>query len=208
MSYIPASHGNLSGLAVDDHAQYHTDTDGDARYPRKDGTGASGTWPINVTGSAGSATTAGDATNTGNVDYAWDHQRGGPTYGFHLHWADNGAQSYIFISDDNANNYVIHESNYSRAGHNHDNVYGAQWSYNHVDLGTLTANTGYGPYTWGHGLGMGPRTCIATATYDDNTHSVVASIGDIPWDTVNTNVCARNVGAGNEACAAGFLAWG
>lgn len=207
MSYIPSSHGNLSSLAADDHTQYHNDARGDARYPRKDGTGASGTWPINVTGSAGSASTAGDATNTGNADYAWDWQRGGPTYGFHFHWADYGVQTYIFQSDDNANNYVRHENTMSRSNHNHDSIYGSKWSYNHVDVGTMAANTGYGPWLWGHGLGIGPRTIIPTATYDDNTHSCVASVGNL-WDATNVNICGRNVAAAAEAVAMGFIAWG
>jgi hypothetical protein len=43
-------HGSLGGLGDDDHTQYHTDSRGDARYPRKDGTGATGTWPIHITG--------------------------------------------------------------------------------------------------------------------------------------------------------------
>jgi hypothetical protein len=207
VSYLPNSHTNLGSRTADDHTQYHTDARADARYPRKNGTGATGTWPINITGSAGSATTAGDATNTGNVDYAWDHQRGGPTYGFHLHWADQGAKTYIFQSDDNANNYVIAESTFSRASHNHDSVYGTQWGSNHVDVGTMAAGTAYGPWTWGHGLGMNPRTVIPTGTYDDNTHSIVASIG-VLWDATNVVVCGRNVGAEAEACAMGFIAWG
>ena len=39
-----------------------------ANVPGKDGAGASGTWPISVTGSAASATNATNATNAGNAD--------------------------------------------------------------------------------------------------------------------------------------------
>lgn len=207
MAYLPNIHSAQSNRDADDHPQYHTDAEGDARYPLKDGTGASGSWGINVTGSAGYATSADDATNTGNVDFAIDHQRGYPPHGFHLAWADYGPLTYLWTSDDNANNYVIHESNWSRSGHNHDDRYGVQWSYNHVDVGTIAANTTAGPWLWGHGLGIGPRTIIPTATYDDNTHSCVASIGNL-WDSVNVWVAGRNMGAGAEAVAMGFIAWG
>ena len=49
-------HGGLSGLADDDHPQYLNNARGDARYPAKTGTGASGSWGISVTGNAGTAT--------------------------------------------------------------------------------------------------------------------------------------------------------
>lgn len=206
MSYLPDAHANQTGLSADDHNQYHTDARGDQRYPLKDGTGASGTWPINVTGTAGYATNADDAGSTGNADFAMDWQRGYPPYGFHLHWADNGVQTWIWQSDDNATNWVRNENTISRAGHNHDGNYGGQWGSNHVDVGTLAAGTAYGPWVWGHGLGAGPRTIMPTPTYDDNTHSCVASIGNL-WDTVNVAVTGRNVGAGAEAVAMGFIAW-
>lgn len=48
-----SDHGRLIGLGDDDHTQYHNNARGDARYPLKtNGTGASGTWPINITGNA------------------------------------------------------------------------------------------------------------------------------------------------------------
>jgi hypothetical protein len=207
MSYLPPAHANQTALAADDHTQYHTDARGDALYPLKAGTGASGTWPIDVTGTAASAPNADNAGSSGNADFAMCWQRGYPPYGFHLHWADNGVQSYIFQSDDNANNYVIHENTFSRSGHNHNDRYGSKWGYNHVDVGTMAAATAYGPWVWGHGLGIGPRTVMPTPTYDDNTHSCVGSIGNL-WDATNVAITGRNSGAAAEAVAMGFIAWG
>ena len=48
-----SDHGQLIGIEDDDHVQYHNNARGDARYPLKtNGTGANGTWPINISGNA------------------------------------------------------------------------------------------------------------------------------------------------------------
>lgn len=100
-------------------------------------------------------------------------------------------------------------ANYSASGHTHGywgdhywNQSGAHTPHasNHFDVGTLAAGTAYGPWLVGHGLGQSPSSAVAGGTYDDNTHSIVASIGNL-WDGTNINVTARNVGSNAEACA-------
>ena len=206
MAYLPTSHSALTNLGADDHTQYHNDTRGNARYPRKTGTGSGGTWPIAITGNAASAASATNAAMTGNGDFAMDWERGYPPYGFHFAWGDPGVLTYLWVCDDNANVYLCWEGYYSRAGHNHDGIYGAQWGSNHVDVGNMAANTGYGPWVWGHGMGISPRTVMPTPTYDDNVNSCVASIGNL-WDATNVAMCGRNVGPNDEAVALGFIAW-
>jgi hypothetical protein len=199
MAHLPADHGAHTNLAADDHTQYQTDADGDALYPPKaGGAGSSGTWSINITGSAGSASTAGSstyATYASKVDnQTWN-------------WSDIGLQTYFWGSSDGNNVYVMWEGNWARSNHNHNAKYGIIFGYMHYDVGTLNAGTTHGPWTFGHSLGgNSPRMAVTTGTYDDGTHSIVASIGNL-WDTVNVKVTARNSGTANEACALCMIAW-
>jgi hypothetical protein len=64
-------HGGLTGLGDDDHTQYLNNARGDARYPLKAGTGATGTWPIAITGDAGSVD---------GQSFAWSNPGTWPTY--------------------------------------------------------------------------------------------------------------------------------
>lgn len=198
MGYFPPDHGLLTNLNADDHPQYQTDAEADARYPGLGGSGASGTWPINITGRAGSASSAGSstlATNASSVDsQVWN-------------WSDIGLQTYFWGSSDGGNVYVTWEGNWARASHGHQGKYGNVFGSFHYDVGTLAATTAYGPWTFPHGLqGNTPRMSVITGTYDDGVHSIVTSVGNL-WDGTNTLVTARNVASSGEACALCMISW-
>lgn len=199
MAHIPAVHANMGGRADDDHTQYHTDARGDARYPLKAGTGASGTYPINITGSAGSASTANSSTSATSTR----HHNGRKNY-----WNGSvGIKTYMWGASNNGDGRVIYEANYARSDHNHSGNYGWQFGYNHVDVGTLAGSTGYGPYVIGHGCGGSPKAAAAAAIYDDGVHSVVASVGNL-WDGTNIALTVRNVNvSATEACWITQLSW-
>lgn len=55
----------IAGYGITDA---YTKTETDGRYPLKNGTGATGTWPISVTGSAASATSATSAAAVSNMN--------------------------------------------------------------------------------------------------------------------------------------------
>jgi len=194
MAYFPPDHGNYSGLTADDHTQYHTDARGDVLYPPKaGGAGASGTWPINVTGNAGYATTVNTsttATNSSTID------------GQPFTWAEaDQLYTYLWGCSDGNQGYVTWEGNWARSGHNHAAKYSWLFGSYHFDVGTLAASTAYGPWTAPHYLqGNAPRMAVITGTYDDGVHSLVTSVGNL-WDGTNVQITARNVSAANEACA-------
>lgn len=201
MAHLPNVHKNLTDLlASDDHPQYQTDADGDARYPRKDGSGASGTYPINVSGSAASTPYAGSSGSAGGTR----HMNGRKFY-----WNGSvGIKSYIWGASNNGDGRVIWEGHYSRSDHNHSGNYRWLFGYNHLDVGSLAGSTAYGPWAVGHGLqGNTPVAAMATCIYDDGGHSVVASIGNL-WDSVNILLTARNynVSAG-ETCWVSHISW-
>lgn len=199
MSYLPRAHVHQGGRADDDHAQYHTDADGDARYPLRDGSGSSGTWPINVDGSAGSASYADSSGSAAGG--RWINGRA-------FRWADVGIKTYIWGATNNGDGRVIWEGHYARSSHNHSGVYRWLFGYNHLDVGTLAGSTGYGPWAVGHGLqGNTPVGAMATCLYDDGTHSVSASIGNL-WDSVNILLTARNFNVSTgEACLVSHISW-
>jgi hypothetical protein len=200
MGYFPPDHGSHSNLAVDDHTIYHTDARGDARYPPKaGGAGASGSWPINVTGSAGSASSASSSTYANNANTI-----DGQTW----NWSDIGLQTYFWASSDGNNVYVTWEGNWSRNTHDHSAKYSWLFGLAHVDVGTLAAATAYGPWTFGHSLqGNAPKMVTITGTYDDGANSILTSVGNL-WDGTNVLITARNInGSENEACALCMIAW-
>jgi hypothetical protein len=199
MSYIPNAHVNQGGRADDDHPHYHTDARGDARYPLKAGTGASGTYPINITGSAASAGTATSSTSATSGRYMNNRR---------FWWNGSvGVKTYLWGASNNGDGRVINQANYSRSDHNHSGNYGWQFGSNHFDVGTLAGSTAYGPWTVGHGAGGTPRAAAAAATYDDGGHSVVASIGNL-WDGTNIVITGRNYNVSTgEACWMTLLAW-
>lgn len=198
MAHFPNDHGLYTDLSADDHPQYQTDADGDARYPRRDGSGSSGQWPISITGNAG---TAGYANSSSYANYAssLDSQV--------WNWSDAGLQTYFWGSSDAGNCYVTWEGNWARAGHNHAGKYGWVFGLAHFDAGSLAAATAYGPWTVGHGLqGNAPKMSVATGTYDDGVHSIVTSIGNL-WDGTNVLVTARNVASSAESCFICVVSW-
>lgn len=69
----------------------------------------------------------------------------------------------------------------------------------HFDVGVFAADTGYGPWWWGHGMGSTFRGASVVGTYDDGVHSIVGSFSNGPWDGTNVGVCGRNVSAANES---------
>jgi hypothetical protein len=106
-------------------------------------------------------------------------------------------------------------ANYSGVGHGHgywgDHAWNQSWTHQghanqHVDVGTLAANTGYGPWVWGHNLGTTPAMCLSNGTYDDGVQSISTSIGNL-WDSVNVAVTARNVASSAESCAIGITSF-
>lgn len=199
MAHIPAVHANMGGRADDDHPQYHTDARGDARYPLKDGTGASGTYPINVTGSASSASTANSSSSAGSTR----HMNGRKFW-----WNGSvGFRTYLWGASNNGDGRVIYEANYSRADHNHSGNYGWQFGYNHIDVGNCAGSTAYGPFVIAHGAGGNLRGAAATALYDTGVHSLVASVGNL-WDGTNIALTIRNlnVSAGDTGWIS-TLAW-
>ena len=199
MAHFPYIHAAQAGLLDDDHTQYHNDARGDARYPLKAGTGASGTWPISVTGSAGTATNATTSTSAGGVS---------TPQGRKWYWADVGPKYYIWTGVASGDNRVIWEGNWARWDHNHVGSYGYQFGYNHIDIGNLAGSTGYGPWAIGHGAGGAPRAAMATMIYDDGAQSVVASIGNPVWDGTNIWLCARNLNVSTgEAAWISQLSW-
>jgi hypothetical protein len=62
-------HGTLTGLADDDHLQYHTDSRGDARYPLKNSAITPGT-NLKITYDAKGLVTAGTTATLASADYA------------------------------------------------------------------------------------------------------------------------------------------
>lgn len=199
MSYIPNVHALQPGLGDDDHPQYQTDARGDARYPLRGGSGASGTWGINITGNANTAGSANSSSSAGGGRYV---------NGRRFWWADVGIKTYIWGATNNGDGRVIWEGHYARSSHNHAGVYSWLFGYNHIDVGTLAGSTGYGPYYVGHGLqGNAPKAAMAAAIYDDGAQSVVASIGNL-WDGTNIALTVRNLNASaTEACWITQIAW-
>lgn len=65
------SHGSLSGLANDDHTQYHNDTRGDARYVAKN-TGITGATKTKITYDAKGLVTAGADATTADIPASTD----------------------------------------------------------------------------------------------------------------------------------------
>jgi hypothetical protein len=193
MGYFPPDHGNYTDLLADDHTNYDNDYRGDLRHPPKaGGAGASGTWPISITGNAGTATTVNTST-TANNSSTIDGQP--------FAWAAVGIQTYLWGCSDGNQGYVTWEGNWARAGHNHAGKYSWLFGSFHYDVGVLAASTSYGPWTFPHYLqGNAPRMAVITGTYDDGVHSIVCSVGNL-WDGTNVLVTARNVSAANEACA-------
>lgn len=227
-------HGGLVGLADDDHSA----------YPTVAGVRATGTWPIGITGDAGSVgglsahtarnneanklvrTNASGYTDTGYINYGpVEDKASNPSHvfglnsssdrylrdfrtanlvvdyadrwdGFHITWSGQAPQSYFLMCSNGVNVYPVSENYYARGI-----VY-----YGHVNVGTLAANTGYGPWTWGHGLGGTPSFVVAGGTYDDGVHSLVGSVGNL-WDATNVQICGRNVASSDEACSMGFIGY-
>lgn len=203
---IVADHGLLQGRDDDDHPQYHTDARGDARYPRRDGTGASGNWGINVTGNAD--TVDGLHANTGQGNQVIGNQlvrtqASGYTMLGYINsssgnegnasapgrvWGTNGSDSYL----------RSYQTAYLRYGHGH---YRHDGGYNVIafDVGTLTAGTSYGPWVAGHGLGQTPGISLSDVYGDDGVHSIDTGIG--VHDGVNCQFNAKNNHNSNEACS-------
>jgi hypothetical protein len=200
MGYLPNDHGNLTALGADDHTAYHTDADGDARYPPKaGGAGSSGTWPINISGRANSSVNSATYSTTANQASSVDSQV--------WNWSDIGLQTYFWASSDGGNIYVTWEGNWARSNHNHSGKYGWVFGSFHYDVGTLAASTAYGPWTFPHGLqGNAPRMSVITGTYDDGVNSIGTSVGNL-WDGTNTLVTARNYATSGEACALCMISW-
>lgn len=78
----------IAGYGITDA---YTKTETDARYPLKDGSGATGTWPVNVTGNAATSTVSDSVENT----------NGGAAI---LHWKGTQAQ-YDAIATKDANTW-------------------------------------------------------------------------------------------------------
>lgn len=188
--------------------------------PTKAGAGAGGTWTINVTGTAATATDSTKVAKTGdgmtgalsNDGYVQVNNGAG----FVSHYPGQsvasmasfsyaGAYGMRFTADWSAlsGGLAPLQIGAPRDGNSAATV---DWVRNgahksvHVDVGTLAASTGYGPWAWGHNIGN-LAGAVASGTYDDGIHSIVASIGNPVWDGTNVWVTARNVSTANEACA-------
>lgn len=138
--------------------------------PTKTGGGASGTWAINVTGSAD------------NSD-RWD--------GAHLVWSGQGVLEWYLMSNDGVWFYPV-----NRGTHGH--IRGSS-GYNvvHINAGTLSANTAYGPWTNDHGL-SGLNALVVAPFQDDGVSSVTGSVDT--WAGTSVTYGVRNHGSSAEAC--------
>lgn len=96
------------------------------------------------------------------------------------------------------------QGNFSADTHVHTRL-GAGYSLMLVSLGSLAADTAYGPYTVNHGLGQTPGLVLCSAYADDNTHSIVGSVG--AWTATQVTFTARNMGNNAETCSMGLVAF-
>lgn len=94
---LTADHGALTGLADDDHTQYHNDARGDARYYTQSqiDSSLSGYLPLSGGTLTGALTLGGDLNYANNAIIA---SNGGSTNIDHI-WHDDGGNTWHFCSD-------------------------------------------------------------------------------------------------------------
>lgn len=182
---------------------WHTGNFNPSNYAPLTGAGTSGTWSINISGNAAtasSATTAGSASSATIATKASTlAQNGGNGAAMTFHWdGQSGTPTWVWGGSDGTNHYVYNPANFSV---NHATTSGSASVASETAYSPgRTDSTAY-PVLWGSGSTTSPLYSCSAITIQSSTGTLNVSVL-----SASTSIsCGNNISANGSISSAGLL---